>query len=93
VNLNEYENHRTDTDYEDNLIAKIFIFQLVNSFAALTYVSFIKSFLGLNCIRNNCIYDASATLSTIFIIRLVTQLITEVFVRRVSIHRYTHFYL
>jgi Na+/phosphate symporter len=44
--LNDFENHKTDTDYEDNLIAKIFVFQLINSFAALTYISFIKSFLG-----------------------------------------------
>jgi Calcium-activated chloride channel len=26
--LNDHENHRTDTEYEDNLIAKVFIFQV-----------------------------------------------------------------
>jgi anoctamin-10/anoctamin-7 len=45
IALNNYENHRTDTQYEDNLIAKTFVFQFVNSFAALIYVAFFKPFL------------------------------------------------
>jgi hypothetical protein len=43
--LNDWENHRTDTEYEDNLIAKTFVFQFVNSFAALIYVAFFKPFM------------------------------------------------
>jgi anoctamin-10/anoctamin-7 len=80
--LNNYENHRTDTEFEDALISKVFIFQLVNSFAALTYVSFIKNFLGISCVKNNCIGDAAASLSTIFIVRLMTSAVTQVFVRQ-----------
>jgi hypothetical protein len=56
--LNDFENHRTESEYEDNLISKVFIFQLVNSFAALTYVSFIKYFLNIPCVKNNCIGDS-----------------------------------
>jgi len=33
------ENHRTETMFEDNLIAKVFVFQFVNSYGALFYVS------------------------------------------------------
>ena len=40
--LTAYENHRTDIEYEDALIAKTFIFQFVNSFAALVYVAFVR---------------------------------------------------
>ena len=83
IRLNDYENHRTDTEYEDNLISKIFIFQLVNSFAALTYVSFIKYFLGIECVNNDCIGDSAASLSTIFIVRLVSSAVVNVFVRKV----------
>ena len=83
IQLNDYENHRTETEYEDNLISKIFIFQLVNSFAALTYVSFIKYFLGITCVNNDCIGDSAASLSTIFIVRLVTSAVVNVFVRKV----------
>ena len=83
IQLNDYENHRTDTEYEDNLISKIFIFQLVNSFAALTYVSFIKYFLNIPCVRDDCIGDSASSLSTIFIVRLVTSAVVNVFVQKV----------
>jgi anoctamin-10/anoctamin-7 len=45
VYLNEFENHRTETIYEDALIGKTFVFQFVNSFAALFYISFVKPFI------------------------------------------------
>eukprot|EP01035_Chromulina_nebulosa_P019508 gene19508-25404_t len=80
---NDYENHRTDTVYEDALITKIFTFQLVNSFAALTYVSFIKSYIGgIYCTKDNCIGDAATTLSTVFLSSLITRAIVEVIVRK-----------
>jgi len=41
--LNDWENHRTDTQYEDALIAKTFVFSFVNSYATLFYLAFIKS--------------------------------------------------
>lgn len=44
--LHSQENHRTDTAYEDNLIAKTFMFQFVNSYASLAYIAFIKEHLG-----------------------------------------------
>jgi hypothetical protein len=43
--LNKFENHRTATDFEDNLILKRFIFEFFNSFFLLFYVAFVK---GLN---------------------------------------------
>jgi hypothetical protein len=82
--LNDFENHRTDTDYEDNLVAKVFVFQLVNSFAALTYVAFVKHFLSIQCTYDLCTYDVGTTLSTVFLTRLVAQVIIEVFVKKVS---------
>lgn len=45
VRLTDYENHRTDTEYEDSLIGKTFVFQFVNSFAALFYITFFKPYL------------------------------------------------
>jgi hypothetical protein len=41
---------RTDTDYDDALIAKLYIFMFVNSYAALFFVAFIKvGLLGAVC--------------------------------------------
>ena len=85
VKLNNFENHRTDTQYEDYLISKIFMFQMVNSFAGLTYVSYIKLFLRINCTESTCTGDVAAALSTIFINSLVPQAIMSIFVRKVSL--------
>lgn len=45
VRLNDYENHRTDTEYENALISKTFMFQFVNSFSSLFYIGFVKPFM------------------------------------------------
>mmetsp|Transcript_78992 Transcript_78992/g.157038 ORF Transcript_78992/g.157038 Transcript_78992/m.157038 type:complete len:593 (-) Transcript_78992:220-1998(-) len=41
--LNEWENHRTQTDFDDALIVKTMIFQFINSYVALYYIAFIKA--------------------------------------------------
>jgi hypothetical protein len=45
--------NRTDTDYDDALIAKLYIFMFVNSYAALFFVAFIKVGL-LGAVRATC---------------------------------------
>lgn len=40
--LNELENHRTNTDYEDMLTSKVFIFQFINSFTSYIFIAFFK---------------------------------------------------
>jgi hypothetical protein len=42
VRLNGWENHRTETEYEDALIGKVFVFKFINSFGSMCYVAFIK---------------------------------------------------
>lgn len=38
--LNKFENHRTDSEYENHLIAKVFIFQFINSYITLFWFAF-----------------------------------------------------
>jgi hypothetical protein len=66
VQLNEQENPRTDTEYEDSLITKLFAFQFVNSYAPLFYIAFIKEQLGDEC-EYTCMAELSQTLTIIFI--------------------------
>lgn len=80
LTLNEWQNHRTDTEFEDQLISKIFMFQLVNSYAALTYVSFFKKTLAGQCVDDNCLSEVRSVISTIFITALVTRMIQQVLV-------------
>ncbi|XP_076449306.1 anoctamin-10-like [Babylonia areolata] len=51
--LNDFENHRTDSSYENHLVMKLILFDFVNSFICLFYVAFylqdrvlLKSFLS-----------------------------------------------
>lgn len=83
--LNDYENHRTDVKYEDALIAKTFIFQFVNSFAALFYIAFVKPFItDYDACVISCMKELQVTLGTIFITRLATGSITSVVVPYVN---------
>mmetsp|Transcript_20422 Transcript_20422/g.69393 ORF Transcript_20422/g.69393 Transcript_20422/m.69393 type:complete len:748 (+) Transcript_20422:84-2327(+) len=76
LKFNDYENHRTDTEYEDALIAKVFVFQFVNSYAALFYIAFIKA--GVDGCIVNCMVELSQGLGTIFLTRLAVGNLTEV---------------
>jgi len=42
IRMNEWENHRTASDYQDSLLIKIFLFQFVNSYTSLYYIAFFK---------------------------------------------------
>lgn len=79
IKLNDYENHRTDTRYEDELIAKIFVFQVINSYSQILYVAFLQTTTeGNQCLpATDCMPEVSLTLGTIFITRiLMTNLTT-----------------
>ena len=79
IELNNAENHRTDTTYEDALISKTFCFQFVNSFASLFYIAFVKPFIPTldACLGGNCMSELQATLGTIFLTRLAIGNLTE----------------
>mmetsp|Transcript_16737 Transcript_16737/g.28381 ORF Transcript_16737/g.28381 Transcript_16737/m.28381 type:complete len:742 (+) Transcript_16737:144-2369(+) len=73
IRLTEYENHRTDTEYEDFLIGKTFVFQFVNSFASLFYLAFVKPYnQTLDPCIGSCMVELQAGLGTIFLTRLAT---------------------
>jgi len=44
VKLNDFENHRTQSEYENALIGKSFIFKFVNSYNSLFYIAFFKQY-------------------------------------------------
>jgi hypothetical protein len=79
VMLNDYENHRTDTQYEDALISKTFAFQFVNSFASLFYIAFVKDYIiPLDSCRPSCMVELQTGLGTIFLTRLLTGSLLQV---------------
>eukprot|EP00604_Paraphysomonas_vestita_P003315 CAMPEP_0174820228 /NCGR_PEP_ID=MMETSP1107-20130205/3919_1 /TAXON_ID=36770 /ORGANISM="Paraphysomonas vestita, Strain GFlagA" /LENGTH=426 /DNA_ID=CAMNT_0016035151 /DNA_START=1028 /DNA_END=2308 /DNA_ORIENTATION=- len=81
IQLTDYENHRTDTKYEDSLIAKTFLFQFVNSYASLFYIAFIKPFLqDIDPCVDSCMQELQTNLGTIFLTRLAVGNLQQVVV-------------
>ncbi|CAG8495466.1 2121_t:CDS:10, partial [Dentiscutata heterogama] len=68
--LTDFENHRTETAYEDSLILKIFLFDFVNFYTALLYVillkqEFIKDMIHNSNVTTGCEYDNCFTELTV----------------------------
>jgi anoctamin-10/anoctamin-7 len=87
--LNEFENHRTDSDFEDSLIAKSFLFKFVNSYFSLFYIAFFKNILfDDSCykegsqinIRYPCLNALSIQLAIVFGSMIFINNFFEVFV-------------
>lgn len=89
VKLTNWENHRTDSEYENALIIKIFVFYFFNSYTSLFYIAFWKGRGRL--FNSNLLTDACKTgrLGTSVLssgcmdeltLQLVTILLTNMFV-------------
>jgi len=66
------ENHRLQTEFDDNFITKMFLFQFVNFYTSLFYIAFIKGKWGSQCsiwcIVHTCTYACFALkYATLFI--------------------------
>ena len=70
IRLNQYENHRTNSEYEHSLVLKIFCFQVINSYAALFNVAFVKE--TDKCI-GSCMKELQTSLISIMVIQLLIR--------------------
>jgi len=82
------ENHRTQSEHDTHLLAKVFCFKFVNSYFVLYYVAFFKQhseFFGhkLECIHNptwgtpDCMLDLQLALAIFMVVRLFVQNLFE----------------
>lgn len=67
--LNDQENYRTETDYEDNLVAKLIFFEVLNSFGAAAFIAYAKEWVFDSCYVN-CFVDLRTLLYAIMIVRI-----------------------
>jgi hypothetical protein len=74
--LTKWENHKTETEYEDALIGKRFVFDFVNTYVSLFYIGLFKEPLGKNVLglsgwndvcAGSCLADLMVQLSIIFV--------------------------
>ncbi|OQR89568.1 anoctamin [Thraustotheca clavata] len=76
--LNVWENHRTDVQYEDNLITKVFLFQFCNSFASFFYIAYVKNYIHDSCINDNCLVELRVQLFVLFLVATFVNNLIEV---------------
>jgi hypothetical protein len=82
--LTDMENHKTENQYQDSYILKVFAFQFVNAFNSLCYIAFIKGYTE-QCIATNssgeayrtpnCMNELYTQLISIFIVSYAKNLI------------------
>lgn len=83
--LNNNENYRTDTEYEDNLVSKTFVFMLFNNYSYLTYLAFIKPFTSTKCVHDDCYAEITDTLLILYVAPVILYALTEVLFRKVLV--------
>lgn len=88
--LTEWENPRTQTDFEDALILKLFAFQFVNSYGSLFYLAFFRNIeypnglFGLGsdyqdkCDNQNCMALLTIQVLVVLLIKPFPRLLTTV---------------
>jgi hypothetical protein len=82
--MTNMENHKTENQYQDSYILKVFAFQFVNAFNSLCYIAFIKGYTE-KCIATdddgkiyrttNCMNELYTQLISIFIVSYIKNLI------------------
>ena len=85
--LTEFENHRTDTEFEDSLIGKSFVFAFINSYTPLFYIAFVQPFIPEldYCPNSSCMNELQVFLGTIFFARVVLSNLFEVAVPALTV--------
>ena len=74
LKLNDWENHKTQTAYENGLIVKKVGYQFVNYFISLFYVAFIKEHWD-GCDQGNCMAELNYNLWVMFALNMVFNVI------------------
>jgi len=88
--LTQFENHRTNSEYDNNRLAKVMGFKFINSYFVLYYVAFFKKHSVLfgdemKCVRNDCFVDMQSQLAVFVFFRLTISNIIEVFKPRLKV--------
>ena len=80
LQMNEYENHRTETEFEDALIAKTFTFQFFNSFTSMFYIAFMKPYATSTSDRcvGSCMNELQTAVGSVFLTLLTIGNIVEI---------------
>lgn len=84
VYMTNFENNRTDTEYEDSIILKLFLFGFFNAYCPSIYIAFIKQWIGDPCTQDSCMGELGQTMMIVFVVRLVTGVSIKTALPRIS---------
>lgn len=71
--MQDFENHRTSTEYEDSLVAKLFCFTFCNSYGGFVYLAFIREpVVGVAC-EQSCMSLLATNLTIVFVVQLLVR--------------------
>lgn len=103
LKMTQWEMHRTQTEFEDQLTFKVFVFQFVNFYSSIIYIAFFKgrfvgypghytTFFGLrseDCNNGGCLVELAQQLAVIMIGKQMINNAQEIFVPKLKtfIHR------
>nr|XP_022325224.1 anoctamin-3-like isoform X6 [Crassostrea virginica] len=73
--LTEWENHRTQTQYDDALVTKMFAFQFVNSYASCFYIAFFRGRFSVFGYTDECVGDRGTCMSQLSFQVLILMII------------------
>lgn len=79
VALTDMENHRTDTQYEDAVIVKTFIFEFFNSYSAPFYVIFLKAYAPGDACVGGCVRELHYLMGSIFFSIILVQSLLQIY--------------
>jgi len=82
--MTDAENHQTDTQYEDSLVGKLYMFTFVNSYAALYFMAFVQGYTSLGCEKGSCMNDLAYTMVVLFMTNLIVGNATEILVPKIN---------
>jgi hypothetical protein len=75
--VNDWENHQTDTAFEDAKIQKTFLFQMFNNYGYVILTAYVKDIM-FGCYNADCITDIQTALVGIFFVRYITWFIETI---------------
>ncbi|XP_059169358.1 anoctamin-7-like isoform X2 [Physella acuta] len=77
VMFTDWENHRTQTDYNDSLILKVFTFKLVNSYASCFYIAFFRGQTGRSLLESRYVDSCEGSCMTQLSFQVMTLMLTR----------------
>mmetsp|Transcript_23406 Transcript_23406/g.41527 ORF Transcript_23406/g.41527 Transcript_23406/m.41527 type:complete len:633 (-) Transcript_23406:166-2064(-) len=69
LKLNDWENHKTETEFKNHLVVKKVCFQLINYYASPFYIAFFKDHIE-GCIDDDCMLELNSHLWGMFVFNL-----------------------